>query len=72
MCVFLYICSMKNIIKEKAVQEVLAPFEDPFDWERHCGSCDYFGDEDRCPFYNVVKNAPETYYEDIGCKNFWD
>ncbi len=46
--------------------------EDPWDWERHCGACDWFGNEELCPFYNMVKNNPDIYWEDIGCKNFWD
>lgn len=61
---------MKNILNSKEVQEVIRPLFDPFDWEYHCGACDYFEDKDRCPNYGHVTS--ETYYEDIGCKNFWD
>lgn len=63
---------MKNIIKNKDIEKELYQIENPFEWEEHCGSCDYFGDEELCPFYNIVKNNPDIYFEDIGCKNFWD
>lgn len=63
---------MKNVIRERDIEKELAPMEDPFEWEHHCGACDWFGNEERCPFYNMVKNNPDTYWEDIGCKNFWD
>ena len=63
---------MKNLIRTKEVENVIAPLEYRFEWERHCGACDYFKDEERCPFYNIVKNNPDIYWEDIGCKNFWD
>ena len=47
----------------------LGRLTDPWDWERHCGACDYFETE-KCPYGGKV--TAETYYEDLGCKNFWD
>lgn len=63
---------MKNLIKNREVENVIAPIENPFEWEEHCGACDFFGDEECCPFYNIVKNNPDIYWKDIGCKNFLD
>ena len=63
---------MKNIIKEREIERTIAPLEDTWDWEKHCSACDWFGNENKCPFHNIVKNNPETYWQDIGCKNFWD
>lgn len=63
---------MKNLVNNKKIADIILPLFDPYDWEQHCGACDYFGDEKKCPFHNLVKNNPDTYYEDIGCKNFWD
>ena len=63
---------MKNLIRTKEVEDAVGPLKNMFEWEEHCGSCDWFGDDERCPFYNIVKNNPDIYWEDIGCKNFWD
>lgn len=63
---------MKNLIKTKEIEDIINPIYDPYDWEYHCGACDWFGDEKRCPFYNLVKNSPDTRWKDIGCENFWD
>lgn len=68
---------MKNLINrpeefDEETREQIRRSQDPFDWENYCGSCDYFGNEKRCPYYNLVKNSPDTRWEDIGCKNFWD
>ena len=61
---------MKNLLHGREVQKIVAPMEDPYDWERHCGACDNFGDKIKCPFYNRVD--VDTYYEDLNCKEFWD
>lgn len=63
---------MKNLINTRDVQDNINQKFDLFEWEQHCGACDNFADEERCPFYNLVKNAPDTYWKDIGCNNFWD
>ena len=66
---------MKNLINKKVTDDSLKEYEasqNPWDWENHCSACDYFGDAKNCPHYNMVKNNPETYWRDIGCKNFWD
>lgn len=68
---------MKNLLTrpnefDEDTKEEIKRREDPWDWENYCGNCDWFGDEKRCPFYNLVKNSPETRWKDIGCENFWD
>lgn len=63
---------MKNLLNKKEAGELIPPANYPFEWEEHCGACDWFGDEEGCPFYNIVKNSPDTYWKDIGCDSFWD
>lgn len=63
---------MKNLIKTKEIEDIINPKYDPWDWENYCGNCDWFGDEKRCPYYNLVKNSPDTRWRDIGCENYWD
>ena len=67
--------AMKNLINKGAVDDSMKEYEisqDPWDWENHCSACDWFGNKKKCPHYNRVKNAPETYWRDIGCDSFWD
>lgn len=67
--------NMKNLIThtdefDEETKEALKRECDPFDWENYCGNCDNFNDAEHCPRYGHV--WPDTRWEDIGCKNFWD
>ena len=63
---------MKNLVRTKEVEDIVNPTYDPFEWEDHCDACIFFGDAEKCPFFNLVKDAPDTYWKDIGCDHFWD
>lgn len=39
-------------------------------FEKFCGSCDHFNNEEECPFYGKV--LADTKWEKQKCDNFWD
>ena len=59
---------MKNLVNK--IERDDSRYADKYDWEHHCGACDWFGDAEKCPFFELV--IAETYYEDLNCQSFWD
>lgn len=62
----------KLIPKEQLeeLNQYIEDANDPFAFEKYCGSCDNFGNAEKCPFYGKVES--QTIWTNIGCKKFWD
>lgn len=61
---------MKNYKPTKEEQRLIDDMLDPLSFEKYCGACYNFNDEEQCPFYNKVDY--ETEWKKIKCNKFFD